>query len=100
MTTDQQPVTVHRNDTAHRYEAHLDGTLAGFLDYRERDDEIVLIHTETLTGFEGHGIGSSVAQFALDDVRSRGAKAVVLCPFVRRWLDKHPEYRDIVAHAS
>jgi len=98
--TDQAPVTVQRNEAHHRYEAHLDGTLAGFLTYRERDGEIVLIHTETLDGFEGRGVGSAVARFAMDDVRSRGKQAVVLCPFLRRWLGKHPEYGDIVAHAN
>jgi predicted GNAT family acetyltransferase len=100
MTTEQTAVTVHRNDATHRYEAHLDGTLAGYLDFRERDGEITLIHTETLDGYEGRGVGSALAEFALDDVRSRGAKAVALCPFVRHWLGKHPEYTDIVAHAN
>lgn len=93
-------VTVSRNDASHRYEAHLDGRLAGYLDFRERDGEIVLIHTETLDEFQGRGVGSAVARFALDDVRSRGAKAVALCPFVRRWLTKHPEYKDLVVHAA
>jgi predicted GNAT family acetyltransferase len=100
MTTDQPPLTVHRNEATHRYEAQLGDTLAGFLRYRERDGEIVLIHTETLDGFEGRGVASAVAQFALDDVRARGAKAVALCPFVRGWLTKHPEYADVVVHAS
>lgn len=100
MTTDQAPVTVQRNDAAHRYEAHLDGTLAGFLRYRQRDGELVLIHTETLDGFEGRGVGSALARFALDDVRARGEHAVVLCPFIRSWFAKHPEYSDIVLHAT
>jgi len=93
-------VTVRRNDVNHRYEAQVDGTPAGFLDYRERDGEITLIHTETLAGFEGHGVGSTLARFALDDVRARGDKAVVLCPFVRSYLSKHPEYDDIVVHRA
>jgi predicted GNAT family acetyltransferase len=97
MTTSQADVVVHRNDPHHRYEAHLDGRLAGYLDYRERDDEIVLVHTETLEGFQGRGVASALARFALDDVRSRGRRAVLLCPFLQSWLTRNPQYRDIMA---
>jgi predicted GNAT family acetyltransferase len=100
MTSEQAQVTAHRNDATHRYEAHLDDHLAGYLTFRERDGEITLIHTETVDGFEGRGVATAVTQFALDDVRARGVKAVALCPFVRHWLTKHPEYSDVVAHAS
>jgi uncharacterized protein len=99
MTTEQSPV-VQRNESHHRYEATLDGTLAGFVGYRQRDGEVVLIHTETVDGFEGHGVGTALATFALDDVRARGEKAVVLCPFIRSYVSKHPEYNDIVVHQA
>ncbi|MBX6752427.1 MAG: N-acetyltransferase [Micromonosporaceae bacterium] len=99
MTTQQADVVVRRDDTHHRYEAHLDDRLAGYLDYRERDDELVLIHTETLEGFQGRGVATALARFAMDDVRSRGRRAVVLCPFLRSWLTKNPQYHDIVSHA-
>jgi predicted GNAT family acetyltransferase len=89
-------ITVHRNDAIHRFEAELDGTPAGFIDYKARGDRIVLIHTETLAGFEGKGVGSALAQFALDEIRERGEKAVVICPFITTWLTRHPEYVDIV----
>lgn len=90
---------MHRNDATHRYEAHLDGTLAGYLVFREREHEITLIHTETVDGFQGRGVATELVRFALDDIRARGVKAVALCPFVRHFLTKHPEYADIVSHA-
>jgi predicted GNAT family acetyltransferase len=91
-------VTVTRNEPARRFEATIDGELAGFIDYRARQGEITLIHTETLAGFEGQGVGSTLARSALDDIRARGERALVLCPFLRSWLDRHPgEYADIVA---
>jgi hypothetical protein len=37
---------------------------------------------------------------ALDDVRSRGGTVVPLCPFVRGWIERHPEYRDLVDAAG
>jgi hypothetical protein len=100
MTTQQTDVVVRRDDSRHRYEAHLDGQLAGYLEYREREHEIVLIHTETVEGFQGRGVATALARFAMDDVRARGLQAVVLCPFLRAWLAKNPQYNDIVAHAT
>jgi uncharacterized protein len=91
---------VHRNASTHRFEAELDGAPAGFLDFKVRGNDIVLIHTETLAGFEGKGVGSALAQFALDEIRERGEKAVVICPFITSWLTRHPEYVDLVVGTS
>jgi predicted GNAT family acetyltransferase len=100
MTSEHTDVRLQRDDARHRYEAYLGDQLAGYLGYREREDEVALIHTETLAGFEGRGVGSALARYALEDVRSRGVRAVALCPFVRSWLARHPEYNDVVAHAK
>ena len=54
-------------------------------------------HTEIDPAFEGHGVGSALAKAALDDVRAKGLKAVPLCPFIRTWIDRHPDYEDLVA---
>ncbi|WP_244927899.1 GNAT family N-acetyltransferase [Nocardioides sp. W7] len=91
-----QVETTH-NPGESRYEAHLDGELAGFAEYVLDDDAIVFTHTEVDDRFEGQGVGSALARFALDDVRRDGTRAVVpRCPFIRRWIDKHPEYADLV----
>ena len=90
-------ITVTRNHDASRYEATLDGQLAGFIDYRLRDGQVTLIHTETLVGFEGRGVGSALAKGALEDIRAQGETALVLCPFIQSWLARHPdEYADVV----
>ncbi len=90
----EQSVAVSRNESRNRFEATIDGTPAGFIDYRARDGEVTLIHTETLSGFEGRGVGSTLAKAALDDIRARGEKAVAVCPFIRSWLAKHPGVHD------
>jgi len=80
-----------------RYEILADGELAGFAEYRPRPGRLVFTHTETLPGFEGHGLASRLIRDALDDVRRRGLKATPVCPFVRRFIEDHPEYADLVA---
>ena len=79
-----------------RYEAHVDGGLAGVLEYKVKNDRIALIHTEVPHAFEGHGIATAITRFALDDARRRGLRVLALCPYVRRYLETHPEDLDIV----
>ncbi|PMC74443.1 GNAT family N-acetyltransferase [Brachybacterium sp. UMB0905] len=45
----------------------------------------------------GQGIGSAIVRFALDDIRERGMAARATCWFVRGWIERHPEYEDLVA---
>ncbi|WP_181313187.1 GNAT family N-acetyltransferase [Nocardioides campestrisoli] len=94
-------VNVIRNPDRQRYEADLgEPPVAGFLDYQETDDLVVLTHTEVDPSFEGRGVGSALARAALDDIRARRLKALVICPYVLRWLRGHPEYRDLLFNAA
>jgi predicted GNAT family acetyltransferase len=80
-----------------RYEAHVDGALAGFAEYQLTDHLIIFTHTEVETKFEGKGVASAIARFALDDVRADGCREVLpLCPFIKGWIARHAEYRDLV----
>jgi predicted GNAT family acetyltransferase len=94
--SEQAAVPVHRDDENHRYEATLDATVAGFVQFRERAGRVILIHTETDPAFEGHGVGSALARASLDDVRARGLKAVLECPFITSYVSRHPEYQDLI----
>ncbi|MBW8752164.1 MAG: N-acetyltransferase [Propionibacteriales bacterium] len=90
-------VEVTDNPAENRYEARVGGELAGFAAYHLTRSSIVFTHTEVDPAFEGHGVGSSLARFALDDVRAKGERDVVpVCPFIHGWIDDHPEYADLV----
>lgn len=83
-----------------RYEARLTGSaagaeVAGFAAYRLRGDRVVLTHTEVDPAHEGRGVGSALARAALDDIRSRGLVAVVQCPFIAAFVQRHPEYAPV-----
>jgi hypothetical protein len=82
-----------------RFEANLDGELAGFLVYRSRKGLLALIHTEVEERFEGHGVGGRLARFALDRARADGLAVLPFCPFVNDWLKRHREYVDLVPAA-
>ena len=89
-------VQTSKNESENRYEARVDGELAGAAYYELDEKRIVFTHTEVDDRFEGQGVGSSLARFALDDVRAEGTHRVVpRCPFIKDWIDKHPDYADL-----
>ena len=88
---------VTHNQDEKRYEIHVDGILAGWVVADEQGDVVTLPHTEVLEQFEGQGLASQLVSGALDDLRVRGKKVVPECPYVSRFVDKHPDYADLVA---
>ena len=89
-------VDVVDDPEAHAFVARLDdGTQAGAAYYRRRAGVVIFTHTIVESEFEGRGIGSQLAKGALDAVREAGEKIQPLCPFIRAYVDKHPEYHDL-----
>jgi len=78
-----------------QYELRVDGRLAGLVLYRRHDNAITLIHTEVEDGFEGQGIGGRIAKAVLDDARAHGWRVLAQCPFIRSYIERHPDYRDL-----
>ncbi|MDH2428814.1 GNAT family N-acetyltransferase [Sphaerisporangium sp. TRM90804] len=94
-----EAVDVVDNADASRYEVTVDGRLAGFADYRRKPGKLVITHTEIDDEFEGRGLGSRLVRGALDGAREAGVHVVPLCPFVARYVEKHPEYADLITPA-
>ena len=92
-------VAVTDNAEAERYEIRVDGSLAGFAEYRGHTDTRTFTHTEIDERYEGRGLGCELVKQALDDVRRQGVQVIPICPFVKAYLGKHPEYLDLVAPA-
>jgi predicted GNAT family acetyltransferase len=88
---------VTRNDERRRYEIRTaEGRLAGFAEYVASDGAVEFTHTVVRDEFEGQGVGSKLARAALDEVRAQGLRAVPTCPFIKSWIEKHPDYADLV----
>jgi predicted GNAT family acetyltransferase len=79
-----------------RYELVLDEHVVGEISYRLAPDPVVLLHTEVLPSHEGKGLGARLVADALDDIRARGLHVVPICPFVRSYIRRHPDYADLV----
>jgi predicted GNAT family acetyltransferase len=89
-------IAVADDPDQHRYAVTVDGVLAGGAYYEHRDGRVVFTHTEVDPAWEGRGVGSALARYALDDVRHTGRHAIPLCPFIAGWIRKHPDYLDVV----
>ena len=92
-----QDLAFSDNPAAHRFELRVAGTVAAYAEYNVLAHALLFTHTEVLPEFEGAGHGSRLARFALDDVRSRGLKAIPVCQFIAGYIRRHPEYQDLVA---
>jgi uncharacterized protein len=90
--------SVTRNDDRSRFEIHTaDGRLAGFAQFEPGDGVRDFVHTVVRDDFEGQGIGSKLARGALDQTRAEGLQVIATCPFIKGWIEKHPDYQDLLA---
>ena len=87
---------VRNNEERHRFELDVEGGTA-FANYVTTPAAIVITHTETPRALRGRGIASELVKGALEMIRADGHKVIAGCGFVVDYLDKHPEYADLVA---
>lgn len=90
---------VHDNPAKSRFELAVDGHVA-FINYRQMPAKLVLVHTEVPKELGGRGIGSALAKGAFALLRARGLKAEIHCEFLQGYLQKHPDYADVVRKAG
>lgn len=89
--------TVSLNAPKQRYEIFVDGTLAGLTQAIEDGEVVTMPHTKVFDEFEGQGLASVLVAGALDDIRLRGKRIIAECPYVARFVEKHPVYADLLA---
>ena len=94
------PDDVRDNEQAERYEIVAEGVVAGYVTYHDRAGNRALLHTEVDPAFEGRGLASRLSAAALDDIRARGMGVLPHCPFVRAFIEKHPDYLDLVPESQ
>lgn len=75
-----------------RFEITVDGALAGFTEYRDRGHGVLSFpHTEIDPAYGGRGLGGILVGRALATVDERGQQILPICPFVLKYLQRHPE---------
>jgi redox-sensitive bicupin YhaK (pirin superfamily)/predicted GNAT family acetyltransferase len=97
--TVDEPV-VRQVDTEQLYEIALDGARVGLTAYRDRGDQRIFYHTEVDKEVTRKGLAAQLVEQALTDTRAAGKRIVPVCPYVARFVKKHPEFDDIVDPAT
>ena len=78
------------------FEAPLPDGEVATLEYRWLRGSMVLMHTLVPLSARGKGVGAVLVKYVLDHIREHGLKMIVYCPFVTKYLEKHPEYKDLI----
>jgi predicted GNAT family acetyltransferase len=88
--------SVHDNRAEQEFELDVAGHRA-IAAYQLEGKTIVFTHTKVPAEIEGQGVGSKLIRAALDAARDQGLTVVPQCPFVAAYIDRHPEYRDLLS---
>ena len=89
-------VTITDVEDRSRFEARVNGELAGYAAYVRTGEVVDHTHTVVSEDRRGEGIGGKLIRAALEDARRRGLKVRPTCWFVRTWVDRHPDYQDLL----
>jgi len=85
------------NDTAHhRFLIRLPEGEGELVYSQIAPHTLELVHTEVEPKLRGRGLAEALAEAAIEHVRTHGWHVVPTCPYVRRWLAKHPEHKDLI----
>lgn len=100
MATDKTGATTTVNQEADRFTISVDGTVAGFTEIIDRDGRRTFPHTEVDDAFQGRGLASILIGEALEQTRTAGLRIVPVCSMVASYVEKHPEFADVVDAAE
>lgn len=79
-----------------QYEFHVGEYLPKIEYIKTKNGEIYLTHTEVPIALEGQGIATQLVEKVLADIESKDLKLVPMCPFVAKYIKKHPDWKRIV----
>jgi predicted GNAT family acetyltransferase len=87
---------VQHDPNRHRFFLEVSGGPAELAYHRLDERTVDLVHTQVPDSAAGQGIGGKLARAAFAWARQNGMKVVATCPFVRKWLERHPDEQDLV----
>ena len=92
--------SIARETDPDRFEISVDGQPAGFARFVDHDGHRVFFHTETKPAFSGQGLAGQVVEHGMKATRDEGLRIVAVCPYVKKWLETHEGFGDVLAPAT
>ncbi len=89
-------IAIDHQRARQRFVAVIEG-LECVVDYQLAGSTMTITHTGVPASLGGRGIAGQLARFALDTAKAEGWKVVPACSYVAAWIEKHPEYQELLA---
>lgn len=96
MNVDSAHLSLTDNQAAGRYEANYDGEVLGYIAYEIRNGVMRLPHTYVTPPARGQNIAALLTEHALQAAQSQSLRVVPTCWYVDRYIQRHPQYRDLL----
>ncbi|WP_241988044.1 GNAT family N-acetyltransferase [Dokdonella fugitiva] len=90
------PVYIAHNAAQSRFEVVVDGVQC-VLEYALRDGVMTITHTGVPSQVGGRGIAAALMTEAFDTARREGWRVVPACSYAAVWIQRHPEYADLLS---
>jgi uncharacterized protein len=88
----------HHDPAARRFSLAAEpGGPASVLDYELAPGRVVFTHTGVPASLRGHGLAAVLVQAGLSWARTQGLQVVPACSYVKTYIERHPEWRDLTA---
>ncbi len=88
-------IAVEHESERHRFVVHLPEGEGELVYRRIAPRTLDLVHTGVDPALRRRGIGDALVRAALEYARQQKLRIIPTCPFVERWLEKHPQQRDL-----
>jgi len=91
-----EDIALINNEAIHNFELFVEGHRA-FIDYKQKDSKVYLIHTEVPAGLKGKSVAEAIVEKTFHYLEERNLKVVPLCTYVGVYLKRHPEWNRLLA---
>ncbi|MFN2136657.1 MAG: GNAT family N-acetyltransferase [Candidatus Promineifilaceae bacterium] len=88
------------NESQKRFEVVIGEQLAKITYIMLGPETIIFTHTVVPFSLKGQGIAGEMARVALDYARENNLTVIPQCPFVRSYIERHPQYEDLVQKST
>jgi len=91
-----EDIALINNEAIHNFELFVEGCRA-FIDYKQKDNKVYLIHTDVTPELKGKGVAEAIVEKTFRYLEERDLKLVPLCKYVGIYLKRHPEWNRLLA---
>lgn len=88
-------LSIQLNSEKGRFETTVEAHLC-VLDFTLDGDVVSMNHVGVPDAVDGRGIAGALTRYALDHAREQGWRVKPNCPYVKSWIERHPDYKTLI----